>query len=80
MTAPTAAALLALAERAVVALERIAAALNRAGVPHIPDEVLVADVEAGLSLRRCAAKHNVGVGRVRGAIARAQAAMIGGGR
>jgi hypothetical protein len=62
--------LLALIGRAVIALERIAGALASEAVPNVPDDVLASDVAGGLSLRQCAAKHGVGVGRVRGAIAR----------
>jgi len=59
--------------RAVVALERIAGALAGDHIyTIIPDETLVADIDAGLSLRQCAVKHGVGVGRVRGAITRTQ--------
>jgi hypothetical protein len=36
------------------------------------DEDLANDVAAGLSLRQCADKHGVGVGRVRGAVIRAK--------
>lgn len=61
-----------LAERAVVALERIAGALAGEQIPHVPDAILVADLEAGMSLRKVAAKHGVGVGQIRGAKNRAQ--------
>ena len=59
-----------LLERAVEALERIAGALAGEPKPDVPDAALAADVKAGLSLRQCAEKHRVGVGRVRGAVAR----------
>jgi hypothetical protein len=61
---------LALFERGVVALERIAGALSADTAPRVPDETLAADFALGLSYRQCAAKHGVGVGRVRGAVAR----------
>lgn len=60
-----------LLERAVQALERIAGALAGEAAPDVPDEVLAADVAFGMSLRACAEKHGVGLGRVRGAVTRA---------
>ena len=52
------------------AAERIVRMLDGA-MPKVPDETLAADVAAGLSLRECAKRHGVGVGRIRGAVARA---------
>lgn len=57
--------------RAVVALERIAGAMAGQQIPDPPDEFLVHDLNAGMSLRAVAQKHGVGVGKVRGARARA---------
>ncbi len=65
-------ALNALGERAVVALERIAGVLAGQTAPKVSDETLVADRAIGMGLRAVAAKHGVGVGRVRGADTRAQ--------
>lgn len=61
-----------LLERAVVALERIAGHFCGKVAPSVPDETLAADLRAGMSLRDCAKKHGVGVGRVRGAKARGE--------
>lgn len=41
-------------------------------IPAVPDEWLARDVAAGMSLRAVAKKHRVGVGRVRGAVSRAE--------
>ena len=59
-----------LVERAVNALERIAGAIAGEAKPDVSDATLAADMRTGMSLRKCAEKHGVGVGRVRGAVAR----------
>ena len=65
--------LLELAERATVALERIAGALAGQPIRAVPEAAILAD--SGLSLRKCAEKHGVGVSVVR--TLRAQATTEG---